>query len=97
MEQSCHDRLFRHRQPHPLKTARGLVNALIARPRDLGAEILDYQKMRGSRKIITIRVDQMHPAVQRIIVLRLILGMALINRGPLSVSGTLCPSCRGPS
>jgi hypothetical protein len=49
-----------------------------ARPNDLGPEMLDYQKIRGSRKIITIRiirVDQMHPTVQRIIILRWILRM----------------------
>lgn len=97
LEQSSRDRPAFEPSSAPSATPairpRGLVNAVNARPCDLGAEMLDYQKIRGSRKIITIRIfrlDQMHPTVQRIIILRWILRMAREELWPFSVSVGHC-------
>jgi len=97
LEQSSRDRPAFEPSSAPSATPairpRGLVNAVNARPCDLGAEMLDYQKIRGSRKIITIRIirlDQMHPTVQRIIILRWILRMTREELRAFSVSVGHC-------
>lgn len=62
-----------------------------------GGRRLDNQKIRGSGAITTMWIDQMHPTVQRIIVLGIFLLMASNSFGPSCVLVTLCPSYRGRS
>jgi hypothetical protein len=93
---------FRHRQPHQMPRGRvSSVQKTVGMQQctcDLGPRFSTIRRsgIRGSREISTVRVDEMYPTMQRIIVLRLIFSHSIEELRTFCGRVTLCPGLSWP-